>query len=1078
MRKLFFVLLSLIAYVCTVSAQTYTYSGIVVDASTNEPLIGATVMPVGGGTGTSTDIDGRFSIEVPAKVKNATFSYVGYAPQTLHLSPDMTVKLAETASNLDEVMVVAYGTAKKSAYTGSASVVKAETLENALVSNATDALSGKVAGVQLQSINGQPGSDPTVLIRGIGSINASNNPLYVVDGVPYDGSISNINTQDIESMTVLKDAASAALYGARGANGVILITTKKGNSGTAKITVDARWGGNSRATSRYDMIKSTDQYTELVYQSLYNGYYYNQTLSADRAYAMANDNIVPSLGYQVYTVPAGENLIMPNGFINPNATLGFQQGNYYYRPDDWYNEQFRNGLRQEYNVSATGGNDKFTYFLSGTYLGDEGLIEGSHFKRLGTRATLDYQIKPWLKLGTNLAYTYTNSGNPGDQTSDYYATSSMNVFFVGDQMAPYYPMYVRDAAGNIVHNSATGLPVYDYGDGVSTPYKRNFMNMANPAGQLAYDTEDYLSDVFNGKWYALITPLEGLSITGTVGYYLDVTRYHNLSNPYYGQSSASGGAATQVFERTRSINLQALAQYRRTFAEKHDIDILLGYESYDLNIEDLQGVGYNLYLPDSWVINNTIDNKNPYGYLINYDTRGIFGRFNYAFDNRYYFSASVRRDASSCFAPGKQWGTFWSVSAAWDLAQEHFMDTSRSWLDMFKVKASFGQQGNDNLGRESNQCRYYAWADQYRIQGSDGVWSDGTLYYKGNPDITWETSNNFNVGIDYSFLQGMVNGSIEYYSRQTSDMLYNKPVAPSLGYSYIPMNIGSVRNNGLEIEVNVRPIKTRNVTWNINANITTLGNKILKLHPDLKGELLNGNNLWREGDSMYQLYLVDYAGVDPATGLSLFWDGEPRQDDKGNVIRDQYGHAITDEFVSTDWSHAYSNNRKATGSLLPKAYGGFGTSLEFFGVDLSLSFAYQFGGKVWDNTYQDLMHAGTTSSMGQNWHNDITKAWTPQNIYTNVPRLDGQDTYTNATSTRWLTSSNYLSLQNVTIGYNLPEKLVKKLALSKVRVYGAGENLFLLAARKGMDPRQGFREANAATYGAIRCISGGLRIEF
>lgn len=339
MRKLFFVLLSLIACVCSVSADVrLKYRGIVVDASTNEPLIGATIMPDGGGTGTSTDIDGRFYIVVPAGVKNATFSYVGYASETLPLTDNMTVKLHETAKNLDEVMVVAYGTAKKSAYTGSASVVKSDALETALVSNATDALNGKVAGVQIQSYNGQPGSDPTVLIRGVGSINASTAPLYVVDGIPYDGSISNINTLDIESMTVLKDAAAAALYGARGANGVILVTTKKGNSGSAKITVDARWGSNSRATSRYDMIRSTDQFTELVYRSLYNGYYYNQTLSPERAHAMANASIVPSLGYQVYTVPSGEGLVMPNGMINPNATLGYQEGDYYYRPDDWYKE--------------------------------------------------------------------------------------------------------------------------------------------------------------------------------------------------------------------------------------------------------------------------------------------------------------------------------------------------------------------------------------------------------------------------------------------------------------------------------------------------------------------------------------------------------------------------------------------------------------------------------------------------------------------------------------------------------------------------------------------------------------------
>lgn len=1065
------------ACVWNVSAQTQTFKGTVVDAATNEPLPGATIMPIGGGQGTSTDLEGHFTLTVPTRVHSATVSYVGYNAQNVTLHQNMTIKLVETASNLDEVMVVAYGTAKKSAYTGSASVVKADQIEDALVSTATDALNGKIAGVQILNSNGQPGTDPTVRIRGVGSLSASNTPLYVVDGVPYDGNISNINTMDIESMTVLKDAAAAALYGARGANGVILITTKKGAVGAAKITVDARWGVNDRAVPRYDMIGTTDEYVELVYKTLYNGYYYNGTQTAENAHRLANANIVNRLGYQVYTLPDGEGLIGTNGLINPNARLGYAEGDYYYTPDDWYKEQFRNGLRQEYNISITGGNERFNYYLSGSYLGDQGLIEGSHFRRLGTRAVVDYQVKDWLKVGTNLSYSYTNSGYPGDQDTDS-SNSSGNAFFLGDQIAPYYPMYVRNADGSIRRDPTSGKPVYDYGDGESTPYIRNWMSISNPAGNLAYDTEDYLSDVFNGKWYATITPVDGLSITGTVGYYLDNTRYHSLGNPFYGQSAMYGGTAYQMSDRTRAINIQALAQYAKSFG-KNDIDVLLGYESYDMNIESLQAAGQNLYLPDSWVINNTIDNKNPYGYMINYATRGIFGRVNYSFDSRYFFSASVRRDASSCFHPDHRWGTFWSVSGAWNLAKESFMADATTWLDQFKIKASFGQQGNDNLGRADNQCKYYAYADQYRITGANGVWSDGTLYYKGNPDITWETSNNFNIGVDFSFKQGLVSGTIEYFNRQTSDMLYNKPVSPSNGYSSIPMNVGSMRNNGVEIELNVRPVKTQNVTWDINANLTTVTNKVLKLHPDLKGQLLSGNRIYREGESMYQLYLVDYAGVDPATGLALYWDADPLLDADGNNVKDQYGeNARTEEYLSTDAAHAYSNNRKSTGNLMPKAYGGFGTSIAFFGVDLSLSFAYQFGGKIWDYTYQDLMHNGDTNNLGQNWHSDIYKAWTPENRYTNVPRLDGEDSYTNYSSTRWLTSSNYLSLQNVTIGYNFPTNLVNKIGLTGLRIYGAAENVFLLSARKGMDPRQGYVSSEGATYKGSRCISGGLRIEF
>ncbi|MDE5975091.1 MAG: SusC/RagA family TonB-linked outer membrane protein, partial [Muribaculaceae bacterium] len=507
-------------------AQTQTIRGTVVDGANHEPLVGATVMPIGGGQGVATDVDGNFTLTVPSNVKQARVSYIGYIEQVVTLKNGMHVAMQETANNLDEVMVVAYGTAKKSAYTGSASVVKSETLENALVSTATDALSGKIAGVQVQSSNGQPGTSPTIRIRGVGSINANNSPLYVLDGVPYDGDISGINTMDIESMTVLKDAAAAALYGARGANGVILITTKKGSASNAKITVDARWGGNSRSIPCYDVIDNTDAFVEQAYIALRNGYYYNMVNSWDNAHALANRNIFSSLGYQVYTLPTGEGLINPNGKINPNAKLGYQNGDFYYIPDDWTKEQLRNGFRQEYNVNITGGTDKFNYYVSGAYLDDQGLIERSHFKRLSTRTTLDYQVKPWLKIGTNLSYTYTNNGYPDNQTVED-AASSSNAFLLADQLAPYYPMYIRKADGSIMIDPTTGKKIYDYGKGDIIPYIRNWMSSSNPAGDLVYNTSEYLTDLFNGKWYLLINPIEGLNITGSVGYFLDNTRYHS-----------------------------------------------------------------------------------------------------------------------------------------------------------------------------------------------------------------------------------------------------------------------------------------------------------------------------------------------------------------------------------------------------------------------------------------------------------------------------------------------------------------------------------------------------------------------
>ncbi len=1058
MKKLFLLLLT-VAWVAVASAQNRTVTGQVVYAGDGEPLIGATISPVGGGSATVTDLDGKFSISLPVSVTHIKVSYVGMVTRDVEVGDKpLRIELSNHENELDEVMVVAYGTAKKSAYTGSASVVKAEAIENSLVTDVTSALSGKVSGVQTLSSNGQPGVAPKVRVRGVGSINAGQSPLYIVDGLPYDGDIASINTMDVENMTVLKDAAAAALYGARGANGVILITTKQGQAGNTKVNFDARWGGNSRAVPNYDVISKAEEYLPLVYKSLYNSAYYNQTMTAAAAHAYANQNIFPRIGYTTFTVPDGESLVLPGGVMNPNAKRGFTEGNYYYTPDNWEKEMLRNGLRQEYNLSISGGAEKYNFYISGAYLNDEGLIDGSHFNRFSTRASLDYKVNNWLKVGTNVTYTYTNSGYPDLQSS----TSSGNAFNLANTMAEVYPVFVRDASGQILYNELFNRPIYDYGDGRSTPYSRNYMSMSNTKGDLLYNTTEYLTDVINGKWFVQLTPIAGLTVTGSAGLFIDNTRYHDLGNPLYGQSAASGGSAAQVNMHTSALNLQALANYRRSFGDDHQLDALLGYEQYAYYYEEAFAQGNNLYLPTSWVVSNTIDNRNGGGSTNNYSTRGIFGRINYTFMNRYFLSASYRRDASSRFAPSKRWGNFWSLSAAWDIAQQSFMNDA-TWVDQLKFKASFGQQGNDNLLYSTGYVNYYPWMDQYQVTGGNGVWSDGTRYYKGNPDITWETSNSFNVGFDFSLWKGMLSGTVEYFNRQTSDMLYNKPVAPSNGYTIMSMNIGSMRNNGCEIELNYRPLSTRNITWDINANITFINNKILKLHPDLEGKFINGSTYYAEGSSMYQLYLPKYAGVDPSTGLALYWV-------KG---KDENGKEF--EYASTDYSAASNLNRAPTGNLMPKGYGGFGTTFQAYGFDLSLAFAYQFGGKIWDYTYQSNMHA---NDFGRVWAKDILKAWIPENPFTDVPRLDALDNYANSSSDRWLVSSNYLSLNNVTIGYTFPSTLVQKLHLSQLRIYGAAENVALWSARKGLDPRQSYTTSEGEVYTGIRCISGGIRIGF
>ena len=974
------------------------------------------------------------------------------------VKPNIKVFMRSDSEMLDEVMVVAYGTAKKSAFTGSASVIKSETLEKRQVSNLSNALSGTVSGVQTQSTNGQPGTSATVRIRGIGSMYASNNPLYVVDGIPYEGDISAVNSQDIESMTVLKDAAAAALYGARGANGVILVTTKKGKSGDTQISLDARWGVNSRLVKNYDVLQNANTYMETAYSALYNGYLYNSGYTAERAYQLANADLFPKLGYQVYTIPDGQYLIGRNGKLNPYATLGYSDGDYYYTPDNWSDEMFQSNLRQEYNLSVSGGSDKLSYYLSASYLNDEGIIENSGFERISTRMNVDYQAKKWLKLGVNLSYSNVTSRSPGDQDTDA-ATSSGNAFFVGNFIAPIYPMYVRNADGSFQYNANTGYHVYDYGDGSSTNFTRNFMSMSNPMSGFLYDTEKYLMDILNGKWYAKIDIIDGLSLTASLGLHIDNTRQHSVGNKYYGQSASYGGSVMQYSSRVYSLDQQYLLNYKKTFGN-HNLDILAGYESMDFNTESHYILGYNMYSDKNWTASNVIDRKNGSGSYNEYATIGIITRASYDFNEKYYGSVSYRRDASSRFHPDNRWGNFWSVSAAWDMAKENFI-SQYDWINMLKLKASFGQQGNDNLYYKG-YTNYYPYLDQFTVSGSDGVFSDGVLYYKGSKDITWETSNSFNVGVDFALLGGRIDGTIEYFNRQTKDMLYYKPVAMSNGYTQLPMNIGSVRNSGVEIELNYTPIETNDLKWVINWNGTLMKNKILELHPDLKGEMIDGSYIYREGESLYQMYLTKYAGVDPDSGEALYW----AKDENGVEYKDK------------DWSAAYNSNRQASGDLLPTIYGGVGTTLEFRGFDFSIQCAYQLGGTIYDSGYQAFMHGGDSHYMGYNWHKDILNAWTPENRNTNIPRVDAIDKYTNSSSDRWLTSSDYFSINNITLGYTLPKRWLRSLGIGSLRIYGAADNVALFSARKGLDPRMSYTTASTDRYTPIRTISGGLKVTF
>jgi len=1051
MGKRIWLLLTICMVTVSMAFAQQKVTGTVIESETGEPVVGASVRVKNANAGAATDINGKFTLEVPANSKTLVISYIGMVTKEVAVKSNVKVFLESDTKTLKEQFVVAYGTATKETFTGAASVIDAKVIEDRQVSSIANALAGNIAGVTATSSNGQPGTSATIRVRGFGSINGSMNPLYVLDGMPFDGDISSINPADIESTTVLKDAAACALYGARSANGVILVTTKKGSHNSdAKITFDAKWGVNSRAVKNYDVLTSTDDYMSKVYTSLNNAARYNLGSTNEQANAYANKNIFKAIGLQIYTLPDGQSLFGLDGTINPNATLGYSDGQYYYTPDNWADETFHNGLRQEYNLSVRGGTDKLIYSVSAGYLNDEGVVKNSGFERISSNLNVDYQAKKWLKLGTNVSFVNATSKYPDEQTS---TSSSSNAFFIANNIAPIYPMYARYKDGSVRYSNS-GKPVYDYGDGTTGNYTRNWMSIANPEGDLTYSNEQYKMDILNTKVYAKVTPIKQLSFTAAYGLHLDNTRYHLASSSLYGQSASYGGSAAQEQIRTSGMTQQYLANFKDTYGD-NTVDFLAGYESYQYNYEYVEAVGNYLFKEDDFCVNNAINERRGYGAADEFADRRVFGRLNYDWQERIFGYLSFTEEWSSRFAKGQRAGSFFAASGAWNMAKESFI-ADLGFVNLLKLRASFGQQGNDNV------AGYYGWSNRSVLSGDKSIYAL-TGSTQGNEKLKWEKTSAFDVAVDFELWDGKLSGSVDFYNRTISDMLYNCPSAPSLSYESRPMNIGSMRNRGVEIELASNLIHTQNIDWNINYNISFNSNKILELYPMLNGKFISGSRIYEEGKSMYQLYLVKYAGVDPSTGLAMYW---AKNEETGA------------EYATTDYTVAQKKNRQGTGNLLPIATGGFSTSLSAYGFDFSVQTSYQFGGKIYDGGYQSLMHGGTNSDFGQNWHKDINKAWTPENTITDVPRLDSQDLYANRTSDRWLVSSNYFSINNVTLGYTLPKSLTRRWDIEGFRVFVSGDNLAVFSARKGLDPRQGFVESTTSTYTALRSISAGFKLTF
>lgn len=1050
--KLFLALLML--YSVSAVAQVTRVEGEIFDQADGEPLVGVSVTVEGTKIGVATNIDGKFVLTglTPAHQK-IRVHLIGYEEKVLKAEAKMKINLMPRTEMMDEVIVVAFGKQKREAFTGSATVVTAKEITQQQANNPIEALKGLVPGMQMTDDNSlNSDGRPTIRIRGTTSLYASNEPLIVVDGLPYSGYLNDINPSDIENITVLKDAASNALYGARGANGVIMITTKNAQRGQTRVTLDATWGVNTNGRIEYDLIDNPGEYYEAFYRAHLNNYMYRQEnpipfeqahIKANNIFGEAGEN--GGLGYVVYNTPPGEFLIGTNGRLNPHATLGrriaYNNQIYTLMPDDWLKEGTRNGFRQEYTLNVTGGNEKYSMMASIGYLDNEGISKNNDLERFSARVKLNYQAFDFLRVGATAGYTNSETRNLS------------NVFGVPYSVAPIYPAYIRDANGNIMYDEHG--PMFDNGYdqiGLTRPVEQD----GNTLQDDRYNVSKNSSNAFNLQGFATIDFLKNFHLTVNGSVYITENRTNDALSPWYGYSAESGGSTTVAHYRTADYNYQQLLNYNRSFGD-HNLDVLLGHEYTRSTGTDLWGSSTKFadYASNTELSGAIILGEHWSGKSL-YNVEGWFGRVQYDYANRYFGSLSYRRDGSSRFHPDHRWGNFWSLGGAWILSKEEWFPKTTA-LNMLKFKASYGEQGNDGIGN-------FMYVDLYSIGNSNNNVAL-TFAAKGSEDITWETVGSFNTGFEFEMFNSRLNGSLEYYWRKTTNMLMYFSAPWEIGYDGYYDNVGDMTNTGIEATLNADIIATKDFRWNFGLNLSWQKNEITYIPEDKAGTTIdghkgyiNGSYFYGEGLPIYTFYTKRYAGVDE-NGRALYLT----KGDDGQI-------GTTTEYSLGSYF--------LCGNAMPKVFGGFTTSFAYRGFDLSAQFNYSLGGKKWDSGYQVLMAAPSSVTTGYGMHRDVLQAWTPENPGSDIPMFYYNDVYSGATSDRFLASADYLNFRNLTLGYTLPTSLTRRLKMSKIRVFGVCENIYYWTARKGFDPRASLTNGSYGAYPPMRTISGGIQVQF
>lgn len=1026
-------------------AQTKTISGNVTDES--GPLPGVGVVIKGTTTGAETDFDGNYSINA-AVGDVLQFSFIGMktSEQTVGAASTINVVLASDTEALNEVVVVAYGTQTKESIVGAVTVVDNEIIEKQQVVSVVNALQGSVPGVNIIASGGQPGDNPIIRIRGVSSINADASPLIILDGSPFNGNLNTISSDQIESMNVLKDASATSLYGSRGANGVILIITKQGRKNSpTQVTVRSTVGFADQAVAPHNVMGIDDSFI-YTWEAMRNANQYEGGQDPATAGINASNALIPGLGYNPYgpsvpvPVDANGNLVTSNKLWDT----------------DWRDPLFNDSaVRTEHGLTASGGTENSTFFFSANYLDQEGSIQESDFERITTRINVNTTVNDWLDLGLSSAYSTSKQNNPTQSGSGFQASTQW-----ASTVSPIYPIYRHDENGVLLADGF-GNPIYDYGNtaGQATNGVRAIFEGENAVGALYNYEHLNKRHQFNANGYVTINFNEHLNFKTTLGYEQYTFDSFDYISSEVGYAASVGGRVDQDRDITTTTNLINALNYNNSFGE-HNVGASLIHEAYKFKLDRLgaQGVGF---LPNVQVLNGSTTPESVSGAVFEERIESYLGRVTYNYKNKYYAEGSYRRDGSTKFSEDTRWGDFYSFGASWVVSKESFLENN-DILSYLRVKASYGELGNNRILDANGNQLYFPYTSNFQT-GWNELTNTGVIVPGVNdPNLTWETTASFNAGIDFRLFNDKINGTVDYYEKESVDLIYDKPLPGSTGFTDITTNVGAVKNSGVEVSLNANIIRKENFEWSVGLNMAFEKNEITELTQD---EFITptGSKKWKVGTSLYEFFVREYAGVDPSNGDALWYED----------VLDTDGEPTGDRVTTNDYANA---TRYQTGKeSLADVTGGFTTNVRYKNFDLNLLFNFSSGAYVLDGTYQGLMSG--FEQVGRAASPDLVNRWQQPGDITDIPRLSNANNDFNGTSDRFLFKNDYIRLKALNFGYNFDADIAESIGLSSLRLYFQGDNLLTFQSHEGIDPEQSLAGTTINRSYNQRIYSLGIKIE-